>query len=91
VRVTCRYTVFTSGVPDYRYRVRLEIDCARHRARALEILLYGGPYELSRSEPLREPAPTAETPIEAGGVEESLARRVCPAGPPSASAAPAQG
>jgi hypothetical protein len=78
VRATYRYTIFTSGVPNYRYRIRLEIDCARRRARALEALLYGGIYELAGTQPRRERTPTIATPIVAGSAEEALARRLCP-------------
>ena len=78
VRVTYRYTIFTSGVPDYRYRIRMEIDCVRRRARALEILLFGGIYELAGTEPRRERTPTIATPIVPGSAAEALARRLCP-------------
>ena len=78
VRATYRYTIFTSGVPNYRYRIRIEIDCARRRARAVEVLLYGGIYEMGGTQPRRERTPTLATPIAPGSVAEALARRLCP-------------
>lgn len=77
IRATYRFTVFTSGVPDYHARIRVEIDCARGRARITRNHLYGGIYQLARREPRRLPTPTIATRIAPGSVEEALARRLC--------------
>jgi hypothetical protein len=80
-RVRYRYTTFTSGVPDYRTVTRIEIDCPRRRTRVLESLIYGGIYQLSGREPYRDRRRPRPAPIEAGSMEDALARRLCAEGP----------
>lgn len=75
VRATYRYKFFYSGRPDPHHNVRIEIDCARHRARIYEHLVDDG---LS-PRPRRLATPTIATRIAPGSIEGSLARRLCPA------------
>jgi hypothetical protein len=79
VRARYRYTLHTSGVPNYHLVVRVAIDCAARRARPVEILHYGGIYRLTRREPRRERPAAGYQAIEAGSIEEALARAVCSA------------
>ena len=79
LRVRYRFTTFTSGVPDYHWVIRVEIDCTRRRARDYQRLLYGGIYSMSGTAPYRDRVPTIARPISPGSVEEALARRLCPA------------
>ena len=77
VRVTYRYAVLYSGIPDSSYRIRIEIDCARNRARVTRRQVHDGIDRRTRRYPLRLPTPTIATPIAPGSIEEALARRVC--------------
>jgi hypothetical protein len=79
VRVQYRYTVHTSGVPNYEVFTRVALDCARRRVRFVEVLHYGGIYELAGREPHRTHPRAGYVAIEAGSLEDALARRVCPA------------
>ena|SRR5690242_17025722 len=78
VRATYRYKFFLSGLPDPHYRVGIELDCARRRARVYEHLAWHG--LPGRRDPSRLAVPTIATRIPPGSVEESLARRLCPEG-----------
>lgn len=78
IRASYRYTIFTSGVPDYHARIGIEIDCARSRARITRNHLYGGIHQLARREPRRLPTPNIATRIAPGSVEAALAGRLCP-------------
>ena len=73
LRVTYRYTFFTSGVPDYHYRIRLEVDCIRRRARAAGIRQSGGGIP-----PRFLATPTISRPFASDSIEAALARRLCP-------------
>jgi len=77
IQVRYRYTIHTSGVPNYLVVVRVVLDCARRQARLVEILRYGG---IPGREPRRARPATGYGPIEAGSMEEALARAVCRAG-----------
>ena len=79
VRVTYRYKFFYSGLPDPEYRVGIELDCARRRAFVYEHLIYSD-LNRPRTRPGRLRTPTIATRIAPGSIEESLARRLCPAG-----------
>ena len=79
VRVTYRYKFFYSGLPDPEYRVGIELDCARRRARVYEHLAdYGMNLPRWRRPHRRPNLPTIATRIAPGSIEESLARRLCP-------------
>ena len=77
LRVVYRYKFLLSGLPDPRYRVGIEINCGRHRARVYEHLSYSG-LDPHGVRPFRAQVPTIATRIAPGSVEESLARRLCP-------------
>jgi hypothetical protein len=89
-QVWIRYAVRRSGRPDLNTSARVEIDCARRRSRTLTIIESETPrivdsggvrtLEMPRPEVFRPGRRAA--PIEAGSVEEALARRLCGEGPP---------
>ena len=78
VRVAYRHFFRYSGLPDPEYRVGIELDCARRRAFVYEYLAYDG-LTRPRNRPHRLRRPTIAPRIAPGSIEESLARRLCPA------------
>ena len=78
VRATYRHKFFYSGLPDPEYRVSIELDCARRRAFVYRHLVFSD-LNRPRSRPQRLRTPTIATRIVPGSIEDSLARRLCPA------------
>ena len=78
VRVTYRHKFFLSGLPDPAFRVGIEINCVRRRARVYQSLTYQLFDRRRGDRPYRAATPTIATPIAPGSIEDSLARRVCP-------------
>lgn len=88
-RMWVRYRVAMSGEPDVATRIRVEIDCARRRSRALEIvesrsdmIENDGLYVMHERRPVRRLLHAGLRPIAARSLEDALARRVCPRGYP---------
>jgi hypothetical protein len=79
VRVQYRYVIHTSGVPNYEVFTRVAFDCVQHRVRLVEVLYFGGIYMLTGRQPHRIRPRAGYLPIEAGSLEDALARQVCPA------------
>jgi hypothetical protein len=78
VRVTYRHKFFLSGLPDPAFRVGIEINCVRRRARVYRSLTYQPLDPRRGNRPYSAATPTISTPIAPASIEDSLARHVCP-------------